>query len=199
MGRIAGVTPEETRGRLVRAAGQVFAERGYEGTRIADVARAAGLSTGAIYAHYGSKAELLAAAIRAHSDEELAGLLAGDELLPIPDLLVALGSTLEQRSRERGSLLVEAIVAARRDPEVAAQLAAGVGDREGFFAGLVLHAQRLGDLDGDVAPRAVARLCLMLALGALLVRALDLPPADPGDWSALMNRLVDGFRPQEER
>jgi len=50
MGRIAGVTATETRERLLRAAAEVFAERGYDGTRVADIAAAAGVSNGAMYA-----------------------------------------------------------------------------------------------------------------------------------------------------
>ena len=41
MGRIAGVTAAETRERLLLAAADVFAERGYDGTRVADIAAAA--------------------------------------------------------------------------------------------------------------------------------------------------------------
>ena len=41
MGRIAGVTAAETRQRLLRAAADVFAARGYDGTRVADIAAAA--------------------------------------------------------------------------------------------------------------------------------------------------------------
>jgi AcrR family transcriptional regulator len=66
MGRIAGVTAADTRDRLLRAAADVFAERGYDGTRVADIAAAAGVSNGALYAHFGSKAELLVAALRTH-------------------------------------------------------------------------------------------------------------------------------------
>jgi AcrR family transcriptional regulator len=194
MGRIAGVTPEETRRRLIEAAGRVFAEKGYEGARIADIAREAGLSSGAIYAHYGSKAELLLEAIRSHGADELTQLLEGNELLPIPDVLVALGQTLERRSRTDGSLLAEAIVAARRDPEVAAVLVDHVAQSEGFFASLIRHAQRRGDIDPDVAPDAVARLCFMIALGSLVLRALDLPRTDPADWADLLTRIVDTFR-----
>ncbi|MFG1708833.1 TetR family transcriptional regulator [Nonomuraea sp. M3C6] len=66
MGRIAGVTAAETRARLLQAAVVVFAERGYDGTRVADIAQAAGVSNGALYAHFGSKAELLVAALHQH-------------------------------------------------------------------------------------------------------------------------------------
>ncbi|HKE75173.1 MAG TPA: helix-turn-helix domain-containing protein, partial [Acidimicrobiales bacterium] len=67
MGRIAGVTPEETRERLLDAAARVFELKGYEGATVAQIAREAGVSSGAIYAHYASKADLLADALRAHS------------------------------------------------------------------------------------------------------------------------------------
>jgi hypothetical protein len=33
----------------------------------------------------------------------------------------------------------------------------------------------------------------MLSLGSMLVRSLDLPPADPADWTAFMRRLIDAF------
>src|SRR3954447_23886469 len=41
MGRIAGVTADETRERLLQAAIDVFALKGYEGATIADIARQA--------------------------------------------------------------------------------------------------------------------------------------------------------------
>jgi AcrR family transcriptional regulator len=50
MGRIAGVTAAETRERLLLAAADVFARRGYDGTRVADIAVAADVSSGALYA-----------------------------------------------------------------------------------------------------------------------------------------------------
>ena len=76
MGRIAGVTAAETRERLLRAAADVFAERGYDGTRVADIATAAGVSNGALYAHFPSKADLLVDALRTHGRRLLADLFA---------------------------------------------------------------------------------------------------------------------------
>lgn len=67
MGRIAGVTADETRARLLRAAADVFARRGYDGTRGAGIAAAADVSSGAPYAHFGSKAEPLAGPISTRS------------------------------------------------------------------------------------------------------------------------------------
>src|SRR6516164_6683587 len=86
MGRIAGVTAAETRERLLRAAADMFAERGYDGTRVADIAAAAGLSNGALYAHFASKAELLVGALRAHGRRLLADLFATDPSRSVTDL-----------------------------------------------------------------------------------------------------------------
>ena len=88
MGRIAGVSPAETRQRLLAAAAEAFAERGYDGTRVADIASAAGVSNGALYAHFGSKAELLVAALRTHGRRVLAEMLAADPARPVTDLLL---------------------------------------------------------------------------------------------------------------
>ena len=56
---------DSTRQRLLDAATEVFLEKGFEGTRVAEVARRAGLTTGAIYGNFESKADLLTAALAA--------------------------------------------------------------------------------------------------------------------------------------
>jgi AcrR family transcriptional regulator len=49
---------QRTRSRVLDAARQLFAERGYEAATIRDIAAAAGLSTGAVFASFKDKAEL---------------------------------------------------------------------------------------------------------------------------------------------
>ena len=46
---------------ILAAARRVFAERGFEGTTIADVAREAGVASGTVYLYYSSKLDLFAA------------------------------------------------------------------------------------------------------------------------------------------
>src|SRR5580692_5875255 len=115
MGRIAGVTAAETRERLLLAAADVFARRGYDGTRVTDIAAAADVSSGALYAHFGSKAELLVAALRTHGRRVLAEALDTEAGRPVTDLLLRIGRRLPRRRDVRGYLIVEALVAARRD------------------------------------------------------------------------------------
>lgn len=194
MGRIAGVTTEETRERLLQAAATVFGRLGYAKASISDITAAADLSSGSIYAHFGSKADLFVATLRAHSEREIAELLGGGDAIDVAAVIAARGATLDRRSATEGSLVVEAIVAAKHDPQVAELLRASFGLREARFAELLRSAQASGGIDDTVSPDAAARLILVIALGSLLVTAMDLTPVDHDGWSALIESLVDRFR-----
>jgi len=197
MGRIAGVTSAETRARLLRAAADVFAARGYDGTRVADIAAAAGVSNSALYAHFGSKAELLVASLRAHGSRVLANLLAADPERPVADLLLQVGRSLPQRD-DRSYLAVEALIAARRHEDVAGPMRGYTGDRARWLAGLMLAGQAGGDLDQSLSPDALAHFCLLLAFGSSLLTA-DLHAVDEAEWSALLARVVRALAPAGPR
>jgi AcrR family transcriptional regulator len=189
MGRIAGVTAEETKQRLLDTAATVFARRGYAGASIAEITSDAGLSSGAVYAHYRGKAELFVATLRAHGERELEAMLGLGSPLAV---LAAKGEALDRRSPAERTLLVQAIVAAQSDPDVAAVLKEAFADRAANIAGLLRSA-----IAPDVSAEAAARFTLMVALGSLLVAALDLPPVDHDDWTGLISRLIDSIRPEE--
>ncbi len=189
MGRIAGVTAAETRERLLRAAADVFAERGYDGTRVADIAVAAGVSNGALYAHFASKADLLVAALRAHGRNLLADMFAAGPDRPVVELLLAVGRWLPRRRDARGYLIVEALVAARRDEDVARPMHEYVGERADWLAGLMRLAQAGGELDPALSPAALAHFCLLLAMGSALVTP-DLHAIDEEEWAALLTRVA---------
>ena len=194
MGRIAGVAAAQTRERLLRAAADVFAERGYDGTRVADIAAAAGVSNGAMYAHFASKAELLTGALRAHGRRLLADMFAADPDRSITDLLLVVGRWLPRRRDARGYLIVEALVAARRDEDVAQPMREYMGERADWLAGLMQTAQAGGELDPALSPGALAHFCLLLAMGSALVPP-DLHAVDDDAWSALLTRLVTALAP----
>ena len=189
MGRIPGVTAAETRERLLRAAAGAFAERGYDGTRVADIAAAAGVSNGALYAHFGSKADLLVAALRTHGRRLLADLIAADPDRSIVGLLLAAGRRLPRHRDAPGDLIVEGLVAARRDEDVARAIRDYLGERAGWVADLVRMAQSDGELDATVSPDALAHFCLLLAIGSALVTP-DLHAVDDEAWAVLLARVV---------
>jgi AcrR family transcriptional regulator len=194
VGRIAGVTAAETRERLLRAAAEVFARRGYDGTRVADIAAAAGVSNGALYAHFGCKADLLVAALRTHGRQLLADLFAAEPDRPVTELLLTIGRWLPRRREAEGYLIVEALVAARRDEDVARPMRDYTGERADCLAGLVRTGQARGELDPALSPTAVAHFCLALGMGSALITP-DLHRVGDEEWDALLRRVVAALAP----
>jgi AcrR family transcriptional regulator len=118
----------ETRAMVLAAAARLFGERGWAATGMRDVARAAGVSVETVYASFGSKSDLLLAAI------DLA--VVGDAV-PVPlnqrPEFAALGSgTRRQRAR------------------AAARLVTGVNQRT---AGVVLALKEAAASDPELAER----------------------------------------------
>ena len=90
--RPPGLTPPPGETRLLTAAEELFGERSYHRTTVADICARAGMATGSFYSYYGSKAEIFAAVVRAINT----------------DLRQAMKAVLEhtegdQRARERAS------------------------------------------------------------------------------------------------
>ena len=78
-----------TRNKLIAGARQAFAERGYEMTRVADIAEAAGVSLGNVYRHFDDKDDVLLAVLRPLYAElrEATGRGAGREPVTSVDVL----------------------------------------------------------------------------------------------------------------
>jgi AcrR family transcriptional regulator len=59
----------ERRELITEAAGRLFGERGYDGTRLADIAAAAGVTKPVLYRHFDSKRDLYLALLARHRDD----------------------------------------------------------------------------------------------------------------------------------
>ena len=197
MGRIAGVTAEETRDRVLAAAAEVFSRQGYDGATTAAICSEAGVSSGALYGHFGSKAGLFAATLRSHGPNQVERLLAyGGTTAEVLEAIGERGVALAHRRPAEGSLLVEAIVAAKRHPDVRALLTASFAEGEQRFTTSLEASQASGAIDANVRTAAVSRFVTMLVLGSLMVAALDLPAVDDDDWAVLLHDLVGRFGPR---
>jgi AcrR family transcriptional regulator len=191
MGRKAGVTAEQTRSELLEAAARVFALKGYDGASIADICSEAGLSTGPVYAHYGSKAELFVAVLEAHGQQQFRELIGSGAIDNVSDFLVAAGSRYDRRKPGEAALLVEAMVASTRDPEVSALVSSWLTASEQRLTGAIRAAQEAGTFDDAIGPETIGRLATMLGLGSVLTARLDPGPVDHAEWAVLIQRLVD--------
>ena len=87
------------RSELTREAARLFAERGYHGTSIGDLAQALGVQKGSLYAHISSKQDLLYETMREGADAFHAALDVIPDALPVTEKI---------RQALRGHLLVVA-------------------------------------------------------------------------------------------
>jgi AcrR family transcriptional regulator len=74
---------EATRAALIAAGRRLFTEKGYDGVSAEEIVREAGVTRGALYHHFGGKAELLEAVyerLEAESTERVARIVLGSEL-----------------------------------------------------------------------------------------------------------------------
>jgi AcrR family transcriptional regulator len=183
-----------TREKLLDAAAQVFADRGYGAASVEEIARAADVSVGSIYTHFRSKQKLFVALMDRRRVQEMG---AAQEYLD-GGLTSALDSLDEQVRRladnRYGALLgAEAWLFAVRDAS--------------FGADLAEHNRRLGD---DLRPLIatererrgatwtlsddeVAQVVLALFTGMVQHRRLD-PSAMADDlYSRALTALLDGL------
>ncbi len=105
--RQASLKKDWTRARILAAAREVFAQRGYHGALVEDVAREAGVSKGAVYVHFPSKEELFLSLVE-EAGVQLAGRVAaavasarGGEAKVRAALEAALGAFAENESLTR--------------------------------------------------------------------------------------------------
>jgi AcrR family transcriptional regulator len=110
---------------ISNAAREIFAERGYHGASIRDIARRAGLSLSALYHWHSSKQDLLAALIQestndyfAACEEALSGV--GDD--PADRLTALVRAAIEWRVRRRVESEIHAREWRNLDPEHQARL-----------------------------------------------------------------------------
>lgn len=183
---------DDTRDRLVRAAVDVFAEKGYDGAGVAEIARRAGLTTGAIYSRFTGKSELLAEAIRTSTTDEFDRLFAEHRFQGrATDLLEAVGEHLVTREPEPGrSVLLEAFVAARRDPEVAAMLRDHLAERAQRLSVVVDETKDAGLVATDLDTAAIVHFAHAVGLGFLLFEAIGFDHPTPEAWSHLLRRVI---------
>jgi AcrR family transcriptional regulator len=185
-------TVEPLTERLLSAAAEVFAERGYDGAGVAEIARRAGVTTGAIYSRYRGKAELLVAALDVHTTDEL-DLLFADHRFEgrMEDIIRVAGSHLVDPD-EAGcpDLLLEAFVAARRHPDVAEMIRSRMDERRARLKDIIERAKVDGGISSAIDTDALVAFCHAVGFGFLLFQAVDSPMPGRMPWEDLISRLV---------
>ena len=180
---------------LLDSAIDVFSERGFDKAGVAEIARRAGYTTGAIYSRWAGKREMLVAAVDVVMSHHLLHLLGGTAL-SAPDVLASLGADLVITDDEMSrALLLEAFVTAKRDPEFGAMLDRQLADDESRLSAIVVAGQAQGYIDPELSIEAIVTLCQAIGLGFVLRRVVDRPLPAADEWNALIERLISAAAP----
>lgn len=140
----------ERRAELIAAAIEVIAERGLEGTRVADVGERAGISTGHVLYYFDSKADLFLQALRRVEDQLREDAERSFEGLPSA---AARWNWLLENATPVGPgdvrllLWLEAWERAPRDEQVAAVLAELESRWMELVVGVLRHGESTGELE----------------------------------------------------
>jgi len=155
----------------LRAALELFWERGYAATSMADLVERTGVARASIYATFGGKRELYLKALDRYGELTDPVLLAG--LSQPGPALPAVRALVERYAREaagdggrRGCFVVNtAVELAPRDPLAARRVQANWDFLETALTSALMRAQAQGELAEGSDPRALGRFLLVLMQG----------------------------------
>jgi TetR/AcrR family transcriptional repressor of nem operon len=201
------VTPKgaATRAFLLQIAAEVFAERGYVDTTMAELIARSGLTKGAFYFHFSSKEQLALAVIEEKQRQWIDSVR--QAISPEPgafDQLRAVASALVQVHRDPSAFSVSRLTRdLARVPGVSDVVRDHMRTWVDLVAGLIRQAQAEGDLPGtvdadDLAAVLVATTDGLKDLGALI----DSPGRARRAYERRMNTLVtlvDSFSLRDSR
>jgi AcrR family transcriptional regulator len=163
-----------SRDALIEVTLAYLATHGEAQLRVGDIARRAGVTTGAIYGHFGNRAGLLAAAyakrmteivtndlaIRRMAEESYASDPAHD-----PDYVAYARNILSDEGRQARLRWLEGVIRAQHDVHLAALLKPIKRETLDLIADALRQSQQLGYVRDDLDARAIAVVAFATGLG----------------------------------
>jgi len=187
---------EITKRNLLDAGLAVFSKKGYTATRVEDIAREADVTTGAIYHHFGGKADLYIALVEVNSakaNQVLEQIIqeGGSPAALLRRLLVRIFEFGEEDEQYRAVVKLSTTMESR--PELAdltRQILESRRTLAAYFENLIRKGVEAGEFRPDVSPQdaALALVGFMNGVGLIWVQ-------DPGFFSIKQRAegLIDTF------
>ncbi|HYS52501.1 MAG TPA: TetR/AcrR family transcriptional regulator [Thermoanaerobaculia bacterium] len=151
--------PQSKRERILRAATDVFAQRGYFNAKVSEIAKAAGVADGTIYLYFDGKEDLLTSIFREHTRNYLQSLErdVANVIRPEERIRIAIRHHLETLGRDR-SLAIVAQVELRHSLKFMALLShQEVADYLNILRKIVEQGQADGVFRRTLHPQLVAK------------------------------------------
>jgi len=175
-----------TRERLLEAAAQTFARKGYAGATVEEIAEAAGYTIGALYAHFGGKQELFLELMSSRASRRrtaVAEILRADDGRDPVDALAGFLERTGSPDPDVMALAAEFWLYAVRNPDAMGALIAQRREQVDALVDLVSAAMEHRGAPPGVSARAVATVALAMFQGLMRQRRID-PGRVSGDLLA---------------
>jgi AcrR family transcriptional regulator len=170
------VAAAQTRHEILSTARRLFAQHGFAGTSVHQIAEESGVAVQTIYSSVGSKTTLVLA-LNDLIDEEADVAQLTDDLVEEtdPPRLIAKGTHITRQVNERCGDLIQALLSAESaEPEIAAAVAEGMRRHERGVGTLTRRLAALGALRANNTPERAAAVFAMMT--------------SPASWRQLTHR-----------
>jgi TetR/AcrR family fatty acid metabolism transcriptional regulator len=189
----------DKRARILKSAVKVFARKGFHETKVAEIARAAGVADGTIYLYFKSKDDLLISVFE-ETVEELSTRLTM-ELGLLPDTASKVRHIVKSQigivKAQRDLAEVLSITLRQSNRFLRRFVAPKFSAYIDIITGVIAEGQQRGEVRAEVSPRVVARALYGALDGLLLTWALGRSPASRLERAALQvaDVFVSGLSP----
>jgi len=200
---------QETRAELIAAAGRVFAQYGFHGASIEQIAREAGYSTGAIYWHFRGKDDLFLAVYEAYATTRVAEVSQIHERSsgPLPQRARTYADHWMARLASDPTIVVmslEFLVHAWRNPPLRSAFADRIAAVRLALGRFLEEEAEASNVEFSLPPQELATVLRELGVGLGLAKLADpdtIPDRLFGDFVELFFELLQTARhePDPER
>ncbi|MEV6285167.1 TetR/AcrR family transcriptional regulator [Kribbella sp. NPDC051770] len=179
---------------VLEAVATVLADRGYEGTRFADVSAVSGVAISTLQNYFGSREDMVVEALGLATDREVEALAAVAAAEPDPwRRLVAMTDRSLENPTSTQQLLVEFWRAAMRDDELRAHSHDVLARYRAPFLAAVTEGVVEGSFSDTYRPADVTDFLLTALAGAIVSRALRQPAPDPATFREVLLGQLGGM------
>jgi AcrR family transcriptional regulator len=185
-------SPSARRDEILVIAGRLFARKGLTGATVRDIADEAGILSGSLYHHFGSKdeiiAELLGPYLRRTNARYREVIAVGDDAVATLRRLIALGIVTVAENPDVARIVHTEARAIRENEALSAVQTQRVAGRK-LWVGVVRQGMRNGTIRADVNPDVVVR----AMFDAVLSSTRWLPPDGRSTPQAVSDQLARLF------
>jgi AcrR family transcriptional regulator len=199
---VSDTQKKEKRTQIIKAAAQVFAQKGYAGTVIAEIAACAGIGKGTVYEYFDSKEDLFFAVFEWYMEESGSAAmvsisaLGGPASARLTTLSDSLMKTWSKEMKEAYSLVMEfwsASASSQMRQRFKDAFSQAYADFRGIVSSLIRDGIERGEFRPDIDPEPIAA-ALVGTWDALLLQAWFDPVFDPVDAAKhFMDVVISGL------